>query len=77
MIEYSILSNHILTSTIVILFNLHQPPLLTRARVNMFYDNIEYSTLKAEQVLGFRSKYTLKEGIKKTIAWHKEQERLK
>lgn len=57
------------------IFNAPKAPLLTRGRVNMFYDNIEYSTSKAEQVLGFRSKHTLKEGIQKTVAWYKEQDR--
>lgn len=57
------------------IFNVPKVPLLTRGRVNMFYDNIEYSTSKAEQVLGFRSRHDLKEGIKKTVAWFKEQDR--
>jgi nucleoside-diphosphate-sugar epimerase len=50
----------------------HEPPLLTRSRVNMFYDNIEYSTEKAEKLLGFRSEYSLEDGIRKTIAWYKQ-----
>lgn len=49
-----------------------QPPFLTRGRVNMFYDQIEYSTKKAEEWLGFRSQYTLEEGIRRTVAWYKE-----
>lgn len=49
------------------------PPLLTRGRVNMFYDNIEFSVEKAERILGFRNAYSLEEGIKKTVAWYKEQ----
>lgn len=54
-------------------FNFKTPPLLTRGRVNMFYDNIEFSTKKAEQLLGFTNQYSLEEGIKKTVAWYKEQ----
>ena len=47
-------------------------PPLTRARVNMFYDNIEYSTKKASKELGFDCKY-LEQGIVDTIAWYKER----
>jgi nucleoside-diphosphate-sugar epimerase len=54
------------------LFGSRKPPLLTRGRVNMFYDNIEFSTKKAEQVLGFKNRYSLEEGIKKTVKWYKE-----
>ncbi|MDP2924460.1 MAG: NAD-dependent epimerase/dehydratase family protein [Candidatus Omnitrophota bacterium] len=53
--------------------NVKSPPLLTRGRVNMFYDNIEYSTRNAEQVLGFKSRYSLNEGIKNTVTWYKQQ----
>ncbi len=49
-----------------------KPPLLTRGRVNMFYDNIEYSTQKAEILLSFLNNYTLEEGIKRSVAWYKE-----
>ncbi|MGE4283705.1 MAG: NAD-dependent epimerase/dehydratase family protein [Clostridia bacterium] len=54
------------------LFHSKKPPLLTRGRVNMFYDNIEFSVKKAEQLLGFKNEYTLEEGIKKTVQWYKE-----
>ena len=54
------------------LFNLKSPPLLTRSRVNMFYDNIEYSTKKAQGILLFTNKYTLKEGIKRTVKWYRD-----
>lgn len=50
-----------------------KPPLLTRGRVNMFYDNIEYSTEKARTQLGFTAEYSLEEGIKKTVAWYMER----
>ena len=55
------------------IFNIKNPPLLTRGRVNMFYDNIEYSTCYAEQVLSFISSYSLSEGIKNTVKWYKQQ----
>lgn len=54
-------------------FNSANPPLLTRGRVNMFYDNIEYSTKKAARLLGFTNRYSLDEGIKKTVKWYMEQ----
>jgi len=54
-------------------FNAKTPPLLTRGRVNMFYDNMEFSVKKAERLLRFRNMYSLEEGIKKTVLWYKEQ----
>lgn len=54
-------------------FQASKPPLLTRGRVNMFYDNIEFSTEKAKRLLGFTNSYSLEEGIKKTVLWYKEQ----
>lgn len=47
-------------------------PMLTRSRINMFYDNIEYSIMKAEKMLSFVNKYTLEEGIKRTVNWYKD-----
>jgi len=47
------------------------PPLLTRGRVNMFYDSIRYSTEKAGRVLGFQCAHTLAQGIRETVAWYK------
>ncbi len=55
------------------LFNSQSPPLLTRGRVNMFYDNLEVSVEKAERILGFRNAFSLEEGIKRTVGWYKEQ----
>ena len=55
------------------LFKSQSPPLLTRGRVNMFYDNLEVSVDKAEIILGFRNTFSLEEGIKKTVLWYKEQ----
>ena len=49
------------------------PPLLTRGRVNMFYDNLEFSVEKAKRILGFENSYSLEEGIKRTVLWYKEQ----
>ena len=54
------------------IFSMKNAPLLTRGRVNMFYDNIEYSTLKAEELLGFTNDFSIEKGIKKTVEWYKE-----
>jgi len=48
------------------------PPLLSRARVNMFYDNIEYSVKNAEELLGFMNNYSLEDGICRTVSWYKQ-----
>ncbi|MBA7549282.1 2-alkyl-3-oxoalkanoate reductase [subsurface metagenome] len=50
------------------------PPLLTRGRVNMLYDNIEYSTRKAQEELLFVNKYCIEEGIKNTVQWYKQNQ---
>ncbi|MCD4827840.1 MAG: NAD-dependent epimerase/dehydratase family protein [Candidatus Cloacimonetes bacterium] len=47
------------------------PPILTRARVNMMYDNIEYSTEKAKNMLGFVAGTSLETGIKNTVNWYR------
>ncbi|MDR3212664.1 MAG: NAD-dependent epimerase/dehydratase family protein [Azoarcus sp.] len=49
------------------------PPLLTRSRVNMFYDSIAYCTEKARRELGFTPHVTLEEGIAKTVHWYQEK----
>jgi nucleoside-diphosphate-sugar epimerase len=49
-----------------------QPPLLTRGRVNMFYDSIQFSTEKAKAKLGFDCQYSLEEGIRRTVAWYQD-----
>lgn len=54
------------------MFGSEKPPLLTRSRINMFYDNIEYSILKAEKLLSFTSQYTLEKGIQNTVQWYKQ-----
>lgn len=53
------------------LLNIKSTPILTRGRVNMFYDNIEYSIDKSKNILKFKQEFTLEEGIKKTVAWYK------
>ncbi|SCY72645.1 NAD-dependent epimerase/dehydratase family protein [Alkaliphilus peptidifermentans] len=48
------------------------PPILTRGRLNMFYDNIMFDVSKAKEVMGFEDKSDLKESIDKTIKWYQE-----
>jgi nucleoside-diphosphate-sugar epimerase len=52
------------------LFGVRHSPMLTRAKVNIFYDNIEYSAEKACTVLKYQPDYTFEESIKKTVAWY-------
>jgi nucleoside-diphosphate-sugar epimerase len=52
------------------------PPLLTRGRVNLFYDNLEYNTEKAEKLLGTMPVHSLQESIAKTVHWYKNGEYL-
>lgn len=61
-----------LLELIYTLFRSNKPPLLSRSRINMFYDNIEYSTKKAFDLLGFRNEYSLEEGIQRTVNWYIE-----
>ncbi|MBN2036333.1 MAG: NAD-dependent epimerase/dehydratase family protein [Chitinispirillaceae bacterium] len=49
------------------------PPLLTRGRVNMFYDSIGYSIQKAQELLDFSCEYTLEQGIRKTVRWYRDK----
>jgi nucleoside-diphosphate-sugar epimerase len=56
--------------------SLKTAPLLTRGRVNMFYDNIEYSIEKARKLLGFTNNFDLKEGVGKTVQWYQKQQLL-
>jgi len=53
------------------------PPLLTRARVNMFYDSISFNTNKAFQLLSFRCKTDTRSGIQKTVSWYIQHKYLK
>ena len=47
-------------------------PMLTRARVNIFYDNIQYSSEKARAVLHYEPDYTPAEGIRTTVALYRD-----
>jgi len=49
----------------------NKPPLLTRARVNMMFDNIEFSTEKAKELLGFESETSMQTAIRDTVNWYK------
>jgi len=51
---------------------LKKTPLLSRARVNMFYDNIGFSTAKASGLLHPGEMVPLEEGIRKTVQWYRE-----
>ena len=46
------------------------PPVLTRGRVNMFTDNLEFSSQKARQLLDVTASTPLEEGIGKTVDWY-------
>jgi nucleoside-diphosphate-sugar epimerase len=48
------------------------PPILTRSRVNMFYDTIEYATRRSRELLGFSPRFSLEQGIEATVAWYKK-----
>ena len=54
-------------------FRSKKAPILTRGRLNMFYDNIEYSTQKAKTVLEFVNEYSLEKGIENTVKWYKDR----
>jgi len=58
------------------LFKSKKPPLLTRARINMFYDNIGYSTVKARELLSFNAATSLETGISKTVKWYEQHQYL-
>jgi len=47
-------------------------PLITRGRVNMFVDNLEFSSRKAENILGFKSMTSLDEGVERTVQWYQK-----
>lgn len=49
-----------------------EPPILSRSRVNMMYDNIEFSVDNAKKLLGFKAKTSLRNGIIQTIKWYKQ-----
>ena len=62
----------VIMESIIFMLKRTSPPLLTRSRVNMFYDSIGFSTVNAEKLLGFRNQVDLETGIRKTIHWYKE-----
>jgi nucleoside-diphosphate-sugar epimerase len=49
------------------------PPLLTRGRVNMFYDSIAYATDKAAREFGFSAQMPLEEGVARTVRWYRKE----
>lgn len=53
-----------------------EAPLLTRGRVNMFYDSIAYSVQKAKHLLGFEAEFSLEQGIHQTVTWYKANQLL-
>jgi nucleoside-diphosphate-sugar epimerase len=48
------------------------PPLLTRARVNLFYDSIGYNSAKSSELLHLDHLVPLEEGIRRTVKWYRE-----
>jgi len=62
----------LLMEAVAQLFGARRAPLLTRATVNIFYDNIEYSGDRARRELGFASAYAREESIRRTVAWYRD-----
>lgn len=54
----------------------NKPALLSRARVNMFYDNIGYDTGKAKRLIQFKANTPLEKGVSKTVNWYKQHQYL-
>ncbi|MCA1844971.1 MAG: NAD-dependent epimerase/dehydratase family protein [Actinobacteria bacterium] len=50
-----------------------QAPRLSRGRMRFLYYNQLYSGDKARRQLGYRPRYTYREGIAPTLAWYREQ----
>jgi nucleoside-diphosphate-sugar epimerase len=61
-----------LTELFYTFFRIKNPPPISRARVNIFYDNIEYSSEKLTNQLGFIPDYSLEESVENTVRWYKE-----
>jgi len=61
-----------LTELFYTAFRIKTAPAISRARINIFYDNIEYSGKKARELLGYEPDYTLEESIEKTVRWYKD-----
>jgi nucleoside-diphosphate-sugar epimerase len=49
-----------------------EPP-LHRRRVSFFQNNRAFSVAKAKRVLGFRPRYSLRESLRSTIGWYRQQ----
>jgi nucleoside-diphosphate-sugar epimerase len=62
----------VIMESITLMLKRNSPPLLSRSRVNMFYDSIGFSTANAEKILGFRNQVDLETGIRKTVQWYKK-----
>lgn len=52
------------------------PPLLSRSRVNLYFDNINYNVEKARKLLFFESSTSIEEGISNTVNWYKKHKLL-
>ena len=48
-------------------------PPLTRARVKFFTENRSFNIDKAGRMLGYTPRYTLREGVEKTVRWYREK----
>jgi nucleoside-diphosphate-sugar epimerase len=46
-------------------------PMLTRAKINIFYDNIVYSGEKARRELAFQCIYSREQSIRSTVSWYR------
>jgi nucleoside-diphosphate-sugar epimerase len=49
-----------------------EPP-LHRRRVSFFQNNRAFTVRKAKEVLGFRPSKSLREGLRSTIGWYRQQ----
>jgi hypothetical protein len=58
-------------------FKLKKPPMITRYAVWLMGRRCYFSAEKARRELGWKSTMSYKEGVKKTIAWLREQEKLR
>lgn len=50
-----------------------QAPRLSRGRMRFLYYNQHYSGEKAQRELGYRPRFTYREGMTPTLAWYREQ----
>jgi nucleoside-diphosphate-sugar epimerase len=57
-------------------FKLKKPPMITRYAVWLMGRRCYFSAEKARRELGWKSTMSYKDGVKKTIAWLREQEKL-